>query len=185
MQGERIDKRVIYLYDSLRNRYEKKLEKPFEALVKSHAEAAKRLNISTSAELVAIDNRVEDLSKRRDPASLERKVVELSGQLVSMAPRSRQQRELLEKIWDNKPSPPPPPPALAVSPQCPGKSACRTCQSKPQPRRRRRRPAPRRSRPLPSRHSRHACPPRHSRTLQGVPHRPPHHRPHRGGPSSS
>ena len=72
MQGERIDKRVIYLYDSLRNRYEKKLEKPVEAplgLVKSHAEAAKRLSISTSAELAAIDNRVEELSKRRDPVS--------------------------------------------------------------------------------------------------------------------
>ena len=70
MQGERIDKRVIHLYDSLRNCYEKKLEKPVEAplgLVKSHAEAAKRLNISTSAELAAIDNRVEELSKRRDP----------------------------------------------------------------------------------------------------------------------
>ena len=83
-QAGRTYKRVIYLYDSLRNRYEKKLEKPAEALpglVGSHAEAAKRLNIS---KLEPIDDRVEELSKRRDPVSLERMVEELSGYLTNL-----------------------------------------------------------------------------------------------------
>ena len=52
---------------------------------------------------------------------LERKVEELSGQLVSLAQRARQQQELLDKIWEKVnalPLPPtatPRPPTPAVS----------------------------------------------------------------------
>ena len=42
------------------------------------------------------------------PDVLERRVEELSGQLVNLAQRARQQQELLDKIWEKVNTPPPP-----------------------------------------------------------------------------
>ena len=54
---------------------------------------------TTKKQFAALNSRVEELQQRSNPAVLEREVEELSGQLVSLAQRSRQQQDLLEKIW--------------------------------------------------------------------------------------
>ena len=76
----------------------------------ANTEAISSLSTAATTRLSALDRKVEELGKRRDPDTLERKIEELSGQLVSLAQKSRQQQELLEKIWGRVSVPPPPPP---------------------------------------------------------------------------
>ena len=70
-----------------------KLAKPVEGfleVVSASEGAVKVLTTMVSAHMSAISDRVEELSSWCDQRALGRKIEELSGQLVSLAQRSRQ-----------------------------------------------------------------------------------------------
>ena len=85
-----------------------------ERAVTSEAEkmnkAVSGLATMAASQLATLLQKVDELGKTRScpPDTLERKVEELSGQLVSLAQQSRQQQGLLGKIWEKVSTPPPP-----------------------------------------------------------------------------
>ena len=132
--------------------------------LQENGKAIAGLNKSAATQLASLISKVDLLVKSRTNDALERKVEELSGQLVSLARRSRQQQELLDKILEKVSTPPPTLFALATPrsrashpllPQrCPGRKRCLICR----PRRTPLPPAWALSRPQHPRH--HRCPPR-------------------------
>ena len=72
---------------------------------------------------------MDKLEKSRSPDTLERKVEELSGQLVALSQRSHQQQELLDKIWEKVFTPSP----LSAAPRSPGPGYTRAQGQRPAP----------------------------------------------------
>ena len=90
-------------------------------VVQSVAKAVDSLAKTAATKLTGLDKEVKELTQRRTTDDLERKVEEISGQLVSLAQRSRQQQDLLERILCKVEAPflslaptPTPPPAPAT-----------------------------------------------------------------------
>ena len=71
------------------------------SMTEENGKAIGSLVSKAASQFTALDRKIEDLG-RRNPNVLERKIEELSGQLVSLAQRSRQQQELLDKIWSTR-----------------------------------------------------------------------------------
>ena len=90
--------------------------------------AVSGLATTAASQLATLLSKVDKLEKSRSPNTLERKVEELSGQLVALSQRSRQQQELLDKIWE-KVSPPP----LSIAPRSPSPGCTRAQGQRPAP----------------------------------------------------
>ena len=69
--------------------------------------AVKSLSNTTAPHLASLISKVDLLVKSRSHDTLERKVEELSGQMVSPAQRSRQQQELLDRVLEKVSAPGP------------------------------------------------------------------------------
>ena len=71
------------------------------SMTEENGKAIGSLASKAASQFTALGRKVEDVG-RRNPDVLERKIEELSGQLVSLAQHSRQQQELLDKIWSTR-----------------------------------------------------------------------------------
>ena len=94
---------------------------------KEVSEVTKRLTTTAATQLNALTSKVNLLVKTRNQDPLERKVEELSGQLVSLAQRARQQQELLDKVLEKVSAPP------TVQVQVPATPGPPTPQPRPRP----------------------------------------------------
>ena len=72
------------------------------------SEAVKRLSTIAATQMTAITSKVDTLAKSCNQDFLERKIEELSGQLINLTQRSHQQQKLLDKILEKASTPPTP-----------------------------------------------------------------------------
>ena len=134
-------------------RYVAAIGEETQDLTKETAKAVESLTTTTVKWFSALDEKVRELISCPPTDDLERKIEELSGQLVSLAQRSTRasSRSCWTGFWRRclppQPSSPQPrqcqePPRSDTPPQpCPGRSPCRTCLIR-HPHNPRRRPSP-------------------------------------------
>ena len=94
-----IDGRRIALLDGQRPGLDKSLAETRKMCLET-GEAVQSLSTIAFNQMNALTSKVDLLVKTRSQDPLERRIEELSGQLVSLAQRSRQQQELLDRILE-------------------------------------------------------------------------------------
>ena len=105
LQGSRnIDGRIIALLDGQRPELDKSLAETRKMCLET-GEAVRSLSTIAFNQMNALMSKVDLLVKTRNQDPLERRIEELSRQLVSLAQRSRQQQELLGRIFEKVSTP--------------------------------------------------------------------------------